>query len=159
MKPAFPAPGDHGRASFESAAPVRVSLAEDDPRIAVWQALSNLYLDNDVSLEYPHIAQTLADSPYTLEALHEMLMYDVHPALHANLMIVAGEWAGFDREWLLERIAQTRAQPRWRRRLTHLFVRWIRDDWRIVAAIIAQLRAEPPAELHVGSTTSQAPQA
>jgi hypothetical protein len=112
----------------------------DDPRIAVWQALAELYLDTDVADLYPHVAETLAASPYSLESLHDMLMYDVHPALYPNLMIVAGEWAGFDDAWLLTRIAQVRAQPRWRRRITHVFVRSIQDDWREVAARIAAIR-------------------
>jgi hypothetical protein len=117
------------------------NIEHDDPRIPVWQALSELYLDTDVAAHYPHIAETLAHSPYALDALHDMLMYDIHPALYPNLMIVAGEWAGFDDDWLLARIAQVRRQPRWRRRLSHLFVRWIRDDWRTVAALIVDLRA------------------
>ncbi len=122
----------HGGASQED---------PQDSRIPVWRALSELYLDTDVAALYPHIAQTLADSPYALDALHDMLMYDIHPALHPNLMSVAGEWAGFDDDWLLARVAQVRRQPRWRRRLSHLFVRSIRDDWRAVAAMTVDLRA------------------
>jgi hypothetical protein len=55
MKPAFPAPGGNGRVPSAVAPPAPASPAQDDPRIAVWQALSNLYLDNDVRLEYSHI--------------------------------------------------------------------------------------------------------
>jgi hypothetical protein len=112
-----------------------------DSRIPVWLALSELYLDTDVAALYPQIAKTLADSPYALDALHDMLMYDIHPALYPNLMIVAGEWAGFDDDWLLARVAQVRKRSRLRRRFSHLFVRSIRDDWRAVAAMIVDLRA------------------
>jgi hypothetical protein len=126
MNPAASAPEHSGR---------------DDARVAVWHALSELYLDTDVVAFYPQVAEVLAKSPYSLDALHEMLMYDVHPALYANLTIVAGEWAGFDRDGLLARIAHVRTQPRWRRRFSHLFAREIRDDWRKVAGRVADLRA------------------
>ncbi len=112
-----------------------------DARIPVWNALSELYLDTDVTLSYDHIVRTLAASPYSLDELHEMLMYDVHPALYPNLMSVAGEWAGFDDAWLLERIAMARRQPRWRRRITHWFVRDIGVRWRTLEPMIGAARS------------------
>ncbi len=141
MSPAASAPENSGR---------------DDARVEVWHALSDLYLDTDVVALYPHIAEVLAKSPYSLDALYEILMYDVHPALYPNLTIVAGEWAGFDRDWLCARIMQVRAQPRWRRRISHLFVRWIRDDWRKVAERIIDLRAS---STNAQATHAQAPRA
>ncbi len=112
-----------------------------DARIPVWVALSDLYLDTDVTLSYDHIVRTLAASPYPLDALHEMLMYDVHPALYMNLMSVAGEWAGFDEAWLLERIEAVRRQPRWRRRISHWFVRDIGVQWRALVPMILAARS------------------
>jgi hypothetical protein len=126
-----------------AAAPAR---AQEDPRIEVWLALSDLYLDNETADIYDYVAETLASSPFALDALHDMLMYDVHPVLYPNLMIVAGEWAGFDREWLIARIAEVRAQARWRRRITHVFVRSIHDEWREVVARIAAIRGARDAE-------------
>jgi hypothetical protein len=112
-----------------------------DVRIPVWTALSELYLDTDVALSYEYIVRTLAASPYSLDALHEMLMYDVHPALYPNLMSVAGEWAGFDQDWLVERIAAVRRQPRWRRRMSQ----WLRFDidthWRALTPMIQAARS------------------
>ncbi len=112
-----------------------------DARIPVWVALSDLYLDTDVALLHGHIADTLATSPYSIDALHEMLMYDVHPALYMNLMSVAGEWAGFDQAWLLERIEAVRRQPRWRRRISHWFVRDIGVQWRALVPMIDAARS------------------
>jgi hypothetical protein len=112
-----------------------------DTRIPVWVALSDLYLDTDVTLSYEHIARTLAASPYPLDALHEMLMDDVHPALYMNLMSVAGEWAGFDEAWLVERITAVRRQPRWRRRISHWFVRDIGVQWRALVPMIVAARS------------------
>ncbi len=130
-------------------APVRATevATDDDARIPVWNALSDLYLDTDVTLSHDYIVRTLAASPYSLDDLHDMLMYDVHPALYPNLMSVAGEWAGFDDAWLLERIATIRRQPRWRRRITHGFARDIGVQWRTLAPMIRAARsaALPPA--------------
>lgn len=146
MSPAASAPENSGR---------------DDARVEVWHALSDLYLDTDVVALYPHIAEVLAKSPYSLDALYEILMYDVHPALYPNLTIVAGEWAGFDRDWLCTRIMQVRTQPRWRLRISHLFVRWIRDDWRKVAERIIDLRASATnaQATNAQATHAQAPRA
>ena len=121
---------------------------DDDARIPVWNALSDLYLDTDVTLSHDYIVRTLAASPYPLDELHEMLMYDVHPALYWNLMSVAGEWAGFDEAWLVERIATVRRQPRWRRRITHWFARDIGAQWRTLEPMIRTARSPalpPPA--------------
>lgn len=116
----------------------------DDARIPVWNALSDLYLDTDVTLSHDHIVRTLAASPYSLDELHQMLMYDVHPALYLNLMSVAGEWAGFDQAWLLERIATIRRQSRWRRRITHGFARDIGAQWRTLEPMIRAARGVAP---------------
>lgn len=113
---------------------------DDDARIPVWNALSDLYLDTDVALSHAYIVRTLAASPYSLDELHGMLMYDVHPALYRNLMSVAGEWAGFDEAWLVERIAAVRRQPRWRRRITHWFARDIGAQWRTLEPMIRAAR-------------------
>jgi hypothetical protein len=146
MSPAASAPENSGRY---------------DARVEVWHAFSDLYLDTDIVAFYPHIAEVLAKSPYSLDALYEILMYDVHPALYPNLTIVAGEWAGFDREWLCTRITQVRTQPRWLRRFSHLFVREIRDDWRKVAERVVDLRAgSTDAQMTSTKTTNaQAPHA
>ena len=113
---------------------------EHDARIPVWNALSDLYLDTDVSLSHDYIVRTLVASPYSLDELHEMLMYDVHPALYRNLMSMTGEWAGFDEAWLRERIATIRRQPRWRRRITHWFARDIGVQWRTLEPMIRAAR-------------------
>lgn len=121
-------------ASFEA-------VPDDDARIPVWNALSDLYLDTDPALSYDYIVRTLASSPYSLDELYGILMYDVHPALYQNLMSTTGEWAGFDEAWLLERIATIRRQSRWRRRITHGFARDIGAQWRTLAPMIRTARS------------------
>ena len=118
-----------------------VASNELDARIPVWIALSELYLDTDVTLSYEYIVRALAASPYSLEQLHEILMYDVHPALYPNLLNMLGEWAGFDETWLVERILCVRAQPRWRRRISHWLARHIDAHWRTLASMIQSARS------------------
>lgn len=121
-----------------------VSRSDRDARIPVWIALSELYLDTDVSVFHGAIAETLAASPYSPAELRGILMDDVHPALHANLMSVAGEWAGFDEAWLIERIEAVGRQPRWRRRISHWFARDIDAQWRALEPMILAARNAQP---------------
>lgn len=117
------------------------SSSELDARIPVWIALSDLYLDTDVTLSYDYIVRTLIASPYSPDELHEMLMYDVHPVLYPNLLSMAGEWGGFEEAWLIERILVVRKQPRWRRRFTQWFVRDIGVQWRTLTPMIVAARS------------------
>lgn len=112
-----------------------------DARIPVWTALSDLYLDTDVALSYDHIVRTLAASPYPLDALRNILIDEVHPALCANLLQVAGEWAGFEPAWLVACLQSICAQPLWRRRLSRLSFGLVRDDWRALEPMIGDARS------------------
>ena len=122
---------------------VVVDRADDDAaRVPVWIALSGLYLDTEVEAFHDAIAATLAASPFALDELHAMLMYDVHPVLFTNLMAPAGVWDGFDDTWLVERI---RARGGRRRRgIAHWFRSDIDAQWAAIAARVAALRAGAP---------------
>ncbi len=76
-------------------------------RKAVWSALSDLFLDTDVSLSYEYIARICAESSFSLEELKEILENEVAPACSINLLSVAGEWTGFDEEWLESNIKKS----------------------------------------------------
>lgn len=121
--------------------PAQAAIDDLDKRIPVWAALSELYLDTDVSLWYDSVARTLASSPYSLETLERILVDEVHPALHANLLQVAGEWAGFDDAWLVEHVQAVRRRPLWRRRLARLSFGMVRDDWQALVPLIRNARA------------------
>lgn len=70
----------------------------------VREALSELYLDTDLRPSLPRIAATLAASGLRREEVVRIWREELTPILHWNLLSAAGEWASFDREWLLERI-------------------------------------------------------
>ena len=98
-----------------------VEPAEHDlaNRLPVWVALSDLYLDTELSAhDFERLAETLAASPYTTGELEQILLAEVHPACFANLLSVAGVWSGFDPCWLRQRIlGRQRAWLRWPVRL------------------------------------------
>jgi hypothetical protein len=108
-------------------------------RRPVWAALSDLFLDTDTSLARSWRVGVLAVSPYSIEELQEILVDEVYPVCRSNLFSVAGEWAGFDPEWLESSILCRLRSPfhRWRRfslgRLTvHLSLEWRRTKQGIV---------------------------
>lgn len=87
-------------------------VSEDiENRRAVWQALSDLFLDTDTSLSREWRARQLSQSPYSLDELEETLVTEVYPACRGNLFSIAGEWAGFDMDWLEERIHRRANSP------------------------------------------------
>src|SRR5262245_64306164 len=87
-------------------------------RRPVWNALSDLFLDTDVTLSRTWRIQQLAASPYSVEEIEQILIDEVYPICRSNLMSSAGEWSGFDLQWLEERILARLSSPF--RRL-HLF--------------------------------------
>jgi hypothetical protein len=79
--------------------------SELDHRRPVWSALSELFLDTMLdSGDLDRLAESLARSPYSLTELDEILLWEVYPACWSNMMSLAGEWEGFDPEWLESRI-------------------------------------------------------
>jgi hypothetical protein len=76
-----------------------------EERKPVWIALSNLYLDTELQEDdYKYMAEVFYKSPYSLAEIDLINKYEVAPVLMPNLLSVAGEWAGFDEDWLIESI-------------------------------------------------------
>jgi hypothetical protein len=81
-------------------------------RHRLWEALSDLYLDNEpTERDFEWIAEVCASSPYSLEEIDCIMFAEVYPALIGNLLSPAGEWAGFNAEWLNNKIL-TGCRPR-----------------------------------------------
>lgn len=82
-----------------------------EKRFPVWAALSELFLDTELDeAAYKYISKVVLDSGFEPEEIHDILWKEVFPAVGDNLRCVAGEWAGFDREWLKERILMVKIQ-------------------------------------------------
>ncbi len=76
-------------------------INEIETRQPVWKALSELYLDTELSTaDFERIALVLKQSGYTLAQLKEIDLLEVFPLLQVNLMSPAGVWDGFDTHWL-----------------------------------------------------------
>jgi hypothetical protein len=120
-------------------------LSEDiESRRPVWQALSDLFLDTDTSLSREWRVQELSKSPYSIEELEEILVTEVYPACCGNLLSIAGEWAGFDMEWLEGKI-QSRANSSLK--VLHAFnlgrfTVHVSPEWRATKRAVQASRAE-----------------
>lgn len=88
-------------------------------RHPVWMALSEFYLDTELSpRDFERQAEALAASPYSICELTHILLTEVHPVCVTNLLSVAGVWNSFDPDWLRRRILRRRhAWLRWPTRL------------------------------------------
>ena len=110
-----------------------------DRRRPVWEALSDLYLDTELDesgLEF--IARRIGPAGYSPAELEYILRREVGRAVGDNLnllMSVAGEWAGFDPEWIEQEILKNeRGWRRWFPRYTAWGM--IRADWKRVLEIL-----------------------
>lgn len=77
-------------------------------RRPVWLALSELFLDTEVRPSIAYAALTCLESGYDGAELERIWVHEVSPVLRANLMSIAGVWAGFDGEWLERQILRRR---------------------------------------------------
>ena len=70
-------------------------------RRPVWAAISELFLDVGLSdTALADISRRLKDSGLSEAQLYEIYADEVAPVLYRNLASPAGEWAGFDLQWL-----------------------------------------------------------
>lgn len=126
----------------------RLSAAEIQARLPLWDAIADLFLDTEIDDGVrAYVARVLAPSPFSLDELDAIYRFEVAPVVHANLKVVAGEWAGFGEEWLGERIpAHLARSGRWSRRWAGSRLgRWWRTsatdpDWQAVLRLVAELR-------------------
>lgn len=119
-------------------------LAPEDilARRPVWEALSSLFLDTDVSLARKWRVEALAKSPYSIEQLQSILVEEIYPVCKYNLLSIAGEWSGFDPAWLERKILRRLASPF---RFLHAInlgrvTVHLSTEWRATSAGIAVIR-------------------
>ena len=119
-------------------------------RRPIWEVLAEFWLDTElVDYEFEHIARIIADSPYSVEEVLNIHDYEVAPAVSANLTGIAGEWAGFDNDWLQARcleFVERRSSPWFAIRiwLQLPFFRFVTERcWREVLPRVKALRPTP----------------
>ena len=115
-----------------------MTAEELELRKPVWVAMSDLFLDTDVRVHFAFAALKLAESPFIVEQLTEIFTHELAPALGGNLISVAGEWAGFDSEWVVETVLKGLRGIRALRAfdIAH-------DDWEALAILVKALRKVP----------------
>lgn len=88
-------------------------MNETQKRARLWHAVSELYLDEEMTLGgYLQIAGELASSDLPMTELEAIFFNEVHPVLCWNLAAVAGHWGDFGEDWVAEKIQQyLRAAP------------------------------------------------
>ena len=112
-------------------------------RMPVWEALSEFFLDDEMTAEdYQRVASVLARSRYGEAELHDILRHEVYPACSLNLVCVAGAWGTFGEDWIRERIAP-RYDLRPRFYLPAFLWSSIQEHWSAVKVIVTEQRSRP----------------
>jgi hypothetical protein len=117
-------------------------------REAVWLALADLWLDTEITATtLDAIVRTLRDSGLPLAELEQIFYYEVAPVVWRNAWSVAGEWSGFDPQWLREECGRNQQRGRWHRGKCRL-LRWpmtyaCSEHWQQIRARLAQSGGAP----------------
>jgi hypothetical protein len=119
-------------------------------RRPLWMALSELWLDTELSdADLERIARTMADSGLTIEELRQVYLVEVAPVASANLLTVAGEWEGFDEEWLCSGIVRNlRERPRrtrfwtWFPLTRRLMLFATEEHWKTLVELVRRFRED-----------------
>ena len=81
-------------------------MTEKAERIEIWRALSDLFLDTEIDeVSFKYIARVIKNNNFTLSEVEHILWQEVYPVLEGNLRSVAGVWAGWPDEWLLQNMS------------------------------------------------------
>ncbi len=80
-------------------------------RRAVWVALADQFLDTETRYQIPSAALRCVEAGLEREA-RDIWRHEVFPVVGHNLFEVAGEWAIWPEEWLVDQIAAQRERPR-----------------------------------------------
>ncbi len=83
--------------------------ANHSSRIEVWVDMANHFLDTETRHDIPLTALRCLDAGWTVAEARDVWRYEVSPAVAFNVWDIAGEWAAWDREWLVHRIERLRA--------------------------------------------------
>lgn len=102
-------------------------IAEDERRVAVWVAMADHFLDTETRHDIPLTAMSCVRAGLSTRDARYVWQYEVSRAVGFNVWDMAGEWAAWDRDWLVARIERLR--KRWDNRSGTF--RWLRYRIRV----------------------------
>ncbi|UXX80201.1 hypothetical protein N7E81_03695 [Reichenbachiella carrageenanivorans] len=80
-----------------------MSREDLEKRQVLWLALSELYLDTELSdQDYNFIKVQVLQAGFSLQDAESIDRYEVFPLLYSNLLSPVGVWSGFDKNWLYQ---------------------------------------------------------
>jgi hypothetical protein len=130
---------------FGAGADIMLPPAKEDlvRRRWIWQALSDLFLDEDLTEDtLRYIARIAGECGYADEELEAIYRREVAPAVAFNCFSPAGTWGYFDTVWLEKQILRSRGLGYWFDRLViaPLPVWPLRHVWRRFKRMLAEQR-------------------
>jgi hypothetical protein len=122
---------------------MKATDAQITERIPVWKVLSEFFLDTELQpSDYEHIAKVLAGSRFSEEEIEEILVGEVCPVCRGNALSSAGEWVGFDTDWLKDNCAKHIGRRPLSKKLSSLLNGWMYSNhWNQVRIRLSELRA------------------
>ncbi len=92
---------------------MNTQLSDEDIRLRepIWVALSDLFLDTDVSLFDARIVSAIRASRFSASEVEQILRDEVGPVFYDNLLDVAGEWAGWTDEFIKVEVRAHLSKP------------------------------------------------
>jgi hypothetical protein len=117
-----------------------------DNRKPIWIAISAFYLDTELQeSDFQGIAEIIIKSKFSFEEIRAIDKYEIFPVLKYNLLQVAGEWAGFDEDWLVENITlRLHRKSKFRRvkiEISYWLFQWMcKDYWRNLEKVYIQAK-------------------
>ncbi|MBU2863346.1 hypothetical protein KO489_05780 [Reinekea forsetii] len=123
-----------------------MSQIDLNKRKPVWVALSDLFLDTDVTRYYENIVRVCVESGYSPEEIRLIFIDEVAPAVSKNLFCVAGVWSGFDEDWLIEEIISVIRRNKSLLGILNKLVRnigikhYLKEHWSVLEPRISALR-------------------
>ncbi len=93
-------------------APARFSEAEVARRLPLWYAMACLFLDTEpTDGDYRAIAGAIVEAGFSADEAQAIFLEEVAPAFAPNLLVVAGEWAGWPDDLVRERVLKSCGSP------------------------------------------------
>lgn len=117
-------------------------------RRGVWVALADQFLDTETRHLVPCAALRCVEAGLAVEA-RDIWRHEVFPVVGHNLFDIAGEWAGWPEEWLVEQIAARRERrgrvaDMVRRGCARICSRAFEGRWIAIDRCIGLLDGTPP---------------